>query len=235
MKSIKTTVLTTFALLLIGLGFGALTKRSGCVAAQSVRIEPGKKPTPKPATPSPTPRKPIANGTSREVAGTQFRHINRPENLKALFETIHNLIHVKKDAMSAVALFDSMIPNEERARKALRNDAPPESLQKILGMYRQFGLPGNADVNRLAKPEQTIVKVHGATTEEIARNEQGTVVFSEFPGGAVDMAGKILRPGLTFYEIEFLEPGKEYGIKYHLFFWDGRQWTMLGPVWRALR
>jgi hypothetical protein len=165
----------------------------------------------------------------------QFRHENRPENLKALLETIHHLIYVKKDARSAAALLLSLIPNEERARKALRNDAPPESLQKILDMYRQFGLPGNADVNRLAKPEQTIVKVHGATTEEIARNEQGTVVFSEFPGGAVDMAGKILRPGLTFYEVEFLEPGKEYGIKYHLFFWDGRQWTMLGPVWRALR
>ena len=26
----------------------------------------------------------------------------------------------------------------------------------------------------------------------------------------------------------------EMGMKYHLFYWDGRQWTMLGPVWRAL-
>jgi hypothetical protein len=49
------------------------------------------------------------------------------------------------------------------------------------------------------------------------------------------MAEQILRPGMTFYEVEFLEPGKEYGVKYHLFFWDGKQWTMLGPVWRALQ
>jgi hypothetical protein len=80
-----------------------------------------------------------------------------------------------------------------------------------------------------------MVKVYGATTEEIAMNARGSVVFAEFPGGAIRMAERILRPGMTFYEAEFLEAGKENGVKYHLFFWDGRQWTMLGPVWRALR
>jgi hypothetical protein len=40
---------------------------------------------------------------------------------------------------------------------------------------------------------------------------------------------------MTFYEVEFLEPGKDLGIKYHLFYWDSRQWTMLGPLWRALQ
>jgi hypothetical protein len=61
------------------------------------------------------------------------------------------------------------------------------------------------------------------------------VADAEFPGGTVEIAKQILRPGMTFFEIEFLEPGKESGMKYHLFYWDGRQWTMLGPVWRAMR
>jgi formylglycine-generating enzyme required for sulfatase activity len=61
----KATVLTTCALLLIGMGLVALTARPDCVAAQSVKIEPGKKPTPKPATPTPTPRKPIVSRTPR--------------------------------------------------------------------------------------------------------------------------------------------------------------------------
>ena len=39
----KATVLTTCALLLIGVGLGALTTRSDRVTAQSVKIEPGKK------------------------------------------------------------------------------------------------------------------------------------------------------------------------------------------------
>jgi eukaryotic-like serine/threonine-protein kinase len=64
----KVTVLTTCALLLIGEGLGLLTTRPDRVVAQSVKIEPGNKPTPKPAAPTPTPRKPIVNRTPRRVA-----------------------------------------------------------------------------------------------------------------------------------------------------------------------
>jgi hypothetical protein len=170
----------------------------------------------------------------RSGAEGQFRHENRPENLKALLETIHHLIYVKKDAKSAATLLVSLFPNEERVRKALRDDLAPEALQKILDIHKQFRLLGT-NINELAATDQKMVRVYGATTEEIALNARDSVVFAEFPGGAIRMAEQILRPGMTFYEVEFLEPGKEYGVKYHLFFWDGKQWTMLGPVWRALQ
>lgn len=168
-------------------------------------------------------------GRFRRLAENRLSELEGPENLKRLFETIHNLIYVKKDAKSAVALFASLIPNEERARKALRDGAPPETVQKILDMYKRLGLPTEDNVNQLARPEQKVVKAHGATTEEIARG------FPEFPGGATRVAKEILRPGMTFYEVEFLEPGQNLGIKYHLFYWDGKQWTMLGPVWREMQ
>jgi caspase domain-containing protein len=167
-------------------------------------------------------------GRFHRLAENRLSELGGPENPKRLFETIHNLIYVKKDTRSAAALFASLIPNEERVRKALREDVPPETLQKILDMYKQFELPTEANVNRLARPEQKIVKAHGATTEEIARG------FPEFPGGTVEVAKQILRPGMTFYEVEFLEPGKELGKKFHLLYWDGNQWTILGAVWRAL-
>jgi hypothetical protein len=141
----------------------------------------------------------------------------------------------KKDAKSAAALFVSLLPNEERVKKALRDDTPPETLQKILDMYRQIGLPNETNINGLARPEQKIVKVHGATTEEIARYAEGSVAYAEFPGGARGIAEQILRPGMTFYEVEFLEQGKDLGMRFHLFYWDGKQWTMLGPLWRAGR
>jgi formylglycine-generating enzyme required for sulfatase activity len=64
----KATFLTACALLLIGMGPGALTTRPDRVAAQSVKIEPGRKPTPKPAAPTPTPRNPIGNRTPRRAA-----------------------------------------------------------------------------------------------------------------------------------------------------------------------
>jgi hypothetical protein len=44
----------------------------------------------------------------------------------------------------------------------------------------------------------------------------------------------MLRPRMTFYEVELVKPGETAGMVYHLFFWDGAQWTMLGPVWRMI-
>ena len=84
------------------------------------------------------------------------------------------------------------------------------------------------------RPSQTEVQVHGATTEEVAANAPGSVVHAEFPGGAVNAAETLLRPGVTWYEVELLEPGAERGMKFHLFYWGGTQWRMLGPVWRFL-
>jgi len=166
----------------------------------------------------------------------KLTELKGPENLKKLFETIHNLIYVKKDAKSAVALLASLFPNEERARQAIRDDAPPETLQKIFDYQKQLGsLLGETNIGELARPEQKVVMVHGATTEEIVTYAQGSVAYAEFPGGTRRLAERILRPGMTFYEVEFLEPGKNLGIKYHLFYWDGRQWSMLGPMWRVLQ
>src|SRR5262245_7922835 len=56
----KATVLTIFTLLLIGAGLSILITLPDRIAAQ-VKIEPGKKS--KPATPTPTPRKPVVNRT----------------------------------------------------------------------------------------------------------------------------------------------------------------------------
>jgi formylglycine-generating enzyme required for sulfatase activity len=64
----RATVLTTCALLLVGVGLGALTTRRDRAAAQSVKIEPGKKKTPKPAAPAPPSRKPIVIRTPPRTA-----------------------------------------------------------------------------------------------------------------------------------------------------------------------
>jgi formylglycine-generating enzyme required for sulfatase activity len=64
----KATVLTTCALLFSAVGLGALTMRHDRVAPQEVKIEPGKKPTPKPAIPTPTPRNPGVSGTPSPAA-----------------------------------------------------------------------------------------------------------------------------------------------------------------------
>jgi len=172
---------------------------------------------------------------SAAAAGAaSFKHENKPQNLKALFESMHRSIHVKQDARQATSLFQSLIPDEARVRKALRDKVTPETVRQILDMHRKFGV-SDESVRKLARAEQKEVQVHGATTEDIIRYREGSVTHKEFPGGARRVAEQALRPGMTFYEVEYLVPGKNAGMKYHLLYWDGKQWAMLGPVWRVLK
>jgi len=180
----------------------------------------------------------LAFGTTLPASGADqaasFKPENKLENLKALFELLHQTVHVKKDAKQAAALFQSLIPDEARAKQALKEDIAAEVLRQIVDQHKKMEVR-EADAGKLARPEQTVVQVHAATTEEIATYDKDSVAFKEFPGGAKRLAEQQLRRGVTFYEVEFLEPGKDAGIKYHLLYWDGKQWSMLGPMWRVLQ
>ena len=169
-----------------------------------------------------------------QAGAASFRHENKPQNLKALFEQMHQAVHVKQDVKQATALFQSMMPDEPRVRKALKDTVPAETARAILEMHQKMPVTEDA-VRKLARAEQKEVQVHGATTEDIVRYREGSVAFNEFPGGAKRVAEVALRPGMMFYEVEYLVPGKDSGMKYHLIYWDGRQWTMLGPVWRVMK
>ena len=155
-----------------------------------------------------------------------------PENLAGLLETIAGAAE-KGDAKKAGALTRALIPDAGAYRKALREDVPKAVLDALVGNLAM--LPADdarlATLIRRGDPTQTRVNVHGATPEEIQAGT--TPAAGEFPGGARDRAG-LLRPGLRFYEAEFVAPGEDLGMKYHLFFWDGSRWRMLGPIWRSL-
>lgn len=170
----------------------------------------------------------------RAEQDTSFKQENKPENLQAYFKLLHNTIYVKEDTKQAAALFQSLVPDEARLKKALRDDVATDTLDKILAQYKKLKVR-EEEASKLAKPNQTEVHVHGATTEELAKCEPGSVAAMKFSGGAKQVAQKLLRPGVTFYEVEFLEPGKDSGMVYHLMYWDGKQWSQLGPLWRMLR
>ncbi len=172
-------------------------------------------------------------GCQKEGDGVSALYAEKdaPENLAGLLDTIAKSAEAG-DAKKAGALTRSLIPDESAYRKAFKPDIPPVVLGRFVEAMKQ--LP--PDDTRLAglihrgDPTQTVVHVHGATPEEILGGT--TPAAGEFPGGAKDNAG-LLRPGLRFYEAEFVAPGEELGMKYHLFFWDGSRWRMLGPIWRS--
>lgn len=162
-----------------------------------------------------------------------FRQENSPANLKALMLRLRGLIHDKRDLEAAERLFTGLLPDKDRLKQALAESVSDEAFERYWALHLRMSA-SKPDFSRLCAANQTEVQVHGATTEEIAAYKQDSVAFAEFPGGARQLAvDKQLRPGMKFYEVEYLEPGKTAGMKYHLFFWDGKQWTMAGPLWRA--
>ena len=168
------------------------------------------------------------------AAAPAFKQENKPENLKALFELVHQTVHIKKDNKGATALFAALIPDEARAKKAFKDKIAPDVQSAILDMHKNLRFKEDG-APKIARPTQTVVQVHGSTTEDIIRYREGSVAHKEFPGGTKRVAEQALKPGMMFYEVEYLEPGKDSGMKYHLMYWDGKQWSMLGPAWRVLK
>ena len=168
------------------------------------------------------------------AAAQGFKHENNPENLRALFSSIHQAVHAKRDAKQAAELMQSVMPDEARVKKALKDDVGADALQRIVSIHKSMPPVSEREVAKLARPEQGNVKVHAAKTEDLIAYREGSVAHKEFPGGAKKTAEQVLRPGMTFYEVEFLEIGKSSGPKHHLLYWDGKSWSMLGPIWRVL-
>lgn len=171
-------------------------------------------------------------GASSAESDALYKQADTPDNLKGLLDTIVKAGE-SGDTKKAGALTASLIADEAALKKALKDDAG-DALKKLVEANKKFLAEPDklGGMMKRGEADRTEIQVHGATTEEIAA---GAASAKEFPGGATDAAKAILRPGLKFYEVEFVKPGSDTGMKYHLFFWDGARWKMLGPVWRALK
>ncbi len=160
-----------------------------------------------------------------------FKQENTPENLKEYFSKMRSA-----NVKSAAAMSRSLFCNEARLKLAVKEGTDAAFISKVAAWHKEFM---DAPDDKVAptyqgKPEQTVIQVHASSVEALAKYAEGTPAYNEFPGGARTLASSVLKPGLTFYEVELLEPGKESGMKYHLFFWDGKKWASLGPAWRHL-
>jgi hypothetical protein len=172
-----------------------------------------------------------ATTASSSSASAGFAAEDRPANLKLLVETIIKA-HAAGDLARAAALTRALLPDEAAARKALRDDVDRELVTKVIERTPP-GVPDEKLAGLLiAGQGRTEVRVFGATTEELRAYQPGSVAAMEFPSAMRGLAERALRPGVTFYEVACVEPGGDRGTKYHLFYWDGAGWRMLGAAWR---
>ena len=156
------------------------------------------------------------------------------DGLKALFEASHAACK-GKDFAKGKGIIQGIVPGKDHLKKVLKDDVPADKVDALLAQYKDMP-PSDEKVACIFAPEgRTEIRVHASTVEDIIAYKEGTPAFEEFPGGAKKLAETVLKPGNTFYEVEVTEPGKDMGTKYHMFFWDGGQWRMLGPAWRTFK
>jgi hypothetical protein len=132
-----------------------------------------------------------------------------------------------------------MIPTTEDLKKVTR---PGPATDAFLSKYAYKDLPADGDPIREfaggilspGKPERTEIRVHRATTEEIAAYDKGGVAFKEFPGGMRRFAEKVAAPGTTWAVVEFVEPGQDSGMKFTCFTRLGDRWIFLAKPWNLI-
>ncbi len=138
-----------------------------------------------------------------------------------------------KDFAKGAKIVSSIMPTKEQLRAALRADVADDVVDHVVGQAKELPTDEEKTACLLSPPGRTQIVVHRATTEELLAHVEGTPAAVEFPAGAQKLS-PLLRPGVAFYEVETVEPGKDRGTKFHMFYWDGAQWRMLGPAWRYL-
>jgi plasmid stability protein len=162
-------------------------------------------------------------------------HRNGVDGIKALFTASAEACTSQAYARGR-AITLALRPDRADLKKALTDDVAPDFVEKLVAMYGQLP-PTDEKIACVFTPGEgrTEIKPYAATTEQLRAYAEGTPAYQEFPGGARTLAQQFLRPGVTFYEVAVTRPGERDGMKYHLFFWNGSGWKMLGPAWRVLR
>lgn len=154
------------------------------------------------------------------------------DGLKAVF-TASQTACTKKDFKAGKSIVMSLLPQKDQLKKIFKDDVADAKLDEITAQYKEVPPDDEKVACLFSPPNRTDIKVHTSSVEDLVAYKEGTPAFEEFPGGAKRLAETVLKPGQTFYEVEVTEPGKDSGTKFHMFFWDGAHWRMLGPAWRA--
>lgn len=162
-----------------------------------------------------------------------YKPENTPANLKLLFEKLHAAITAGDDK-TALALTNSLIPDEPALRKGFKDDVDPAALAQALDFLAKKIPADDAARAKIFKadPQNTEVRVYPATTEDLVADGERALPF---PGGAKKLAKSVLRPGMTYYQVNLVKPGERAGMSFSLAYWTGEKWAILGALWRAIK
>ncbi|MGV9993883.1 nSTAND1 domain-containing NTPase [Streptomyces sp. NPDC003374] len=132
---------------------------------------------------------------------------------------------VKAGAGSDLSLVDSLRPTHEDYRTVFQ----PQFAERAERFYRTAPpLP----LGPWAKPQQTVLQMWSATTDEIRTGTAPSL--SAFPGGYAQVKDAF-RPGLTVYRWKYTEPGEPYGMAYDGLVFVNGHWALFPKPWLVLK
>lgn len=156
---------------------------------------------------------------------------NDPRELERLFEA------AIESAPARAELAKTIFPTAQTLDLGLVPHAGDAKLALAQAYDAQRPPPGSPDrawARILKVPrDRTQVTAHQARAADLIAAVPRSIATTEFPGGAQTIA-PLLNPALDFYELTAVAPGASSGTRFHLLFWAGHHWTMLGPAWRWL-
>lgn len=172
----------------------------------------------------------VACGDSPPAAGPAQGTPPAAEDLPALLRRVL-AVQNGGDKAAAEATLRGLLPTQAELRQVVRPGPAADAFVAAFGGTREKSPPVGA---QLAPPERSEVKVHSATTEELAAYVRDTVAFAEFPGGMRRFAQELALPGLTWCTVELLEPGKDSGTRLTAFVQAGGRWVLVPKPWTGL-
>jgi hypothetical protein len=158
-----------------------------------------------------------------------IQHLPTRSNLQSLFSM------ASVSDTYRVRLAKDLFATGPRIARALQDDAVEQTAQIATFYVNMMPRSDQGWLKLLRIPAgRTVCTAWAATGEELAARVPGTPAERQFPGAAQALAQSLLRADVTFYSVTLVEPGMSSGTRFHLVFWDGSKWCMLGPAWRAV-
>lgn len=156
------------------------------------------------------------------------------EDLKAEVLRIREAMRLGKKALGLKRV-KVILPSRDDVQIAFRKETAKEDLDKVAKFYKAWIPQDDEALAQVLKVDAryTQIKVYQASGAELKVYKTGSESWRHFPGACKRLAKSHLRDDQLYYEVEFLMPNATRGLKYHLFFWNGQAWTMLGAVWRV--
>src|SRR6185436_4077819 len=91
---------------------------------------------------------PMMIAAALALALQDFKHENTPDNLKQLFQKLHQAI-VAGDEKTALALTKSVLPDEAALKKGLKDGLPPETIKSCVDFWAKLVPADDAKKARL--------------------------------------------------------------------------------------